>query len=61
MQLIAPSDGAAPVLTTYLDHLQHAPAAIQVASCLLGSLAIFAACFAPCLIADHVSAYRASR
>lgn|GEM_PF-2722850 len=49
------------MLTAYLVHLQHAPAAIQVASCLLGSLSIFAACFAPCMIADHVSAYRASR
>ncbi|WP_267355729.1 MULTISPECIES: hypothetical protein [unclassified Methylobacterium] len=49
------------MLTAYLDHLQHAPAAIQVASCLLGSLSVFAACFAPCVIADHVRVYRASR
>ncbi|MCJ2086945.1 hypothetical protein MKK88_13235 [Methylobacterium sp. E-005] len=49
------------MLTAYLAHLQHTPAAIQVASCLLGSLGIFVACFAPCLIANHVSAYRASR
>ncbi|WP_267422733.1 hypothetical protein [Methylobacterium sp. GC_Met_2] len=49
------------MLITYLYHLQHASAAIQVASCLLGALGIFSACFAPCLIADHVSAYRASR
>lgn len=49
------------MLTTYLDHLQNAPAAIQLASCLLGSLAIFGVCFAPCVIVDHVRAYRASR
>ena len=49
------------MLTAYLDQLQHAPASIQVASCLLGVLAIFAACFAPGLITGHVAAYRASR
>lgn len=49
------------MLTAYFAHLQHAPAGIQVASCLLGSLAFGALCFAPGLIADHVRAYRASR
>jgi len=49
------------VLTAFLDHLQHAPAAIKVASCLLGALGIFAVCFTPGLIVDHVRAYRASR
>lgn len=49
------------MLTAYLDHLQHASAAVQVAGCLLGSLAIGAVCFGPGLIADHVAAYRASR
>lgn len=49
------------MLTAYYAQLQHAPAGIQLASCLLGSLGIFALCFAPCVIADHVRTYRASR
>ena len=49
------------MLTAYLDHLQHASPAIKVASCRLSALGIFAVCFAPGLIADHVRAYRASR
>ena len=49
------------MLTAYIDHLQDAPASIQIASCLIGVLAIFAACFAPGLIAGHVAAYLASR
>lgn len=49
------------MLTACLTQLQHAPPAIQVASCLLGSLSVFIACFAPVVIADHVRAYRASR
>ncbi|MCJ2020574.1 hypothetical protein MKK84_24625 [Methylobacterium sp. E-065] len=49
------------MLTAYLDHLQHASAGIQVASCLSGSLGVFFLCFAPGLIADHVRAYQASR
>ncbi|MCJ2098460.1 hypothetical protein [Methylobacterium sp. E-046] len=49
------------MLTTYLDVLQHASAAVKVATSLLIALGIFAVCFAPGLIADHVRAYQASR
>ena len=49
------------MLTAYLDHLQHASATIKIASCLLSAVGVFAVCFMPGLIADHVRAYRASR
>ena len=49
------------MLTTYLDHLQHASAGAQIAGCLLGAIAIFIVCFGPGLVSDHAAAYRASR
>lgn len=47
-------DGAAPMLTAYLDHLQHASAGAQLAATLLSALAIGLGPFAAHAVIDHV-------
>ena len=59
--LTASRDGAAPVLTAFLDHLQHASATAQIVGCVLSFIAIGLGPFVPGLIADHIAAARAAR
>ena len=53
-QLLAFRDGAAPVLTIYLDHLQRASAGTQIAASLLNAQAIGLGPFAAHALIDHV-------
>ena len=47
-----------PMLTAFLDHLQHASATTQVCTCLFGALAIGVGPFAAADLILHIRAVR---